>query len=508
MRFLVVRRSEGSPAWVTWPLVAALLALVTASLSATILDDPDTLWHIAVGRWIVTHRQLPMQDMFSWTMPGVPWTAHEWLSELVFFEAWSVAGFPGIIALVSLSFALTAALVTRFFCARLEPLHVVPVSLVFIAVISTHLLARPHALVWPLMAAWTALLVVAVEARRTPPWWSLGILLAWVNLHASFTLGLIMASALALEAITEAPDREARLRALRQWSGFGAGCLVAVSINPNGLGTLGHAVHMMQMKEMLSLINEWQSANFHEFQLVLLWIILVLGLGLIGRLRMAPVRGALVLLLFYMALKHGRYHSTLALASAFLLATPIGDGLRSLRPASNGHAGPSRLDGLMERLSGPSRHGAVAGALLLAIGWVIGARGLMRSAPPESIAPAKAVAALGTEGRRDHLLNGYGFGGYLILRGIPVFIDGRADMYGDPFLRAMADAFTMKTPHAFERYLDAHAVNWTLLAARAPAVELLDHLPSWRRVYGDTIAVVHARREPLATPSRAGVSRR
>lgn len=497
MRLLAVRQPTAAPSWITWPLIAALLALVTGSISVTMLNDADTLWHIAVGRWIVEHRQLPLQDMFSWSVPGVAWTAHEWLSELIFYGAWRMAGFPGVIALVSLSFALTAAIIVRFFCARMEPIHVVPVSLIFVAIISTHLLARPHALVWPLMALWVALLVVAVDIGRTPPWWSLGLLLLWANLHASFTLGLGMAGAMALDAIVSATTPEDRLRAFRRWSGFGIGCLAAVALNPNGLGTLLHAVHMMQMKEMLALIEEWQSADFHEFQLVLLWVFLVVGLGLLGRLRLSPVRTVLVLGLFYMALKHGRYHSTLGLASAFLLADPIGTGLRASREATVAATAesdaPSGLDLLMQRLAAPSHRLATFFTMLLAIGWSIGAQKWMRAEPPERVAPVKAVAALQAAGGTARVLNSYGFGGYLIFRGIPVFVDGRADMYGDPFMRKLADAFMMKSPHSLEQYLDLHRVEWTMLVASSPAAELLDHLPGWRRVYTDSIAVVHTR---------------
>lgn len=499
MRLLASRHATEAPAWITWPLVAALLALITGSISASMLSDPDTLWHIAVGRWIVEHRQLPLQDMFSWSSPGIAWTAHEWLSELIFFWTWSVAGFPGIVALVSLSFALTAAIVVRFFCDRLDPLHVLPVSLVFVSIISTHLLARPHALVWPLMALWIALLVVAVDRHQLPPWWSLGVLLLWANLHASFTLGLGMAGGLALDAIVSESSNAARRRMLGRWAAFGLGCVVAVSINPNGLGTLLHAVHMMQMKEMLALIDEWKSADFHQFQLVLLWIVLVVGLGLLGRLRLSPVRAVLVLGVLYMALKHGRYHSTLALASAFLLAEPIGSGLRSLRSGTE-PVEAHGMDRLMQRLAAPSHRMAVLVTMLLALSWTVAARDMMGNAPPERVAPAKAVAALQAAGGADRVMNSYGFGGYLIFRGIPVYVDGRADMYGDPFMRGLADAFRMKSAHSLEQYFDAHQVRWTMLATSSPAVELLDHLPGWRRVYSDSIATIHTRPALGITP--------
>ena len=483
------------PAWITWPVVGFLFVLVASSLSGTALSDPDTLWHIAAGRWMVEHRALPMRDMFSWTMPGAPWTAHEWLSELVLYGAWSVAGLRGAVALSAVCFALTAAYLARFLCDRLEPQQILPIGLLFVGLISTHYLARPHVLVWPLLAYWTGTLVATVDTERPPPWWLLGLLLLWANLHASFTLGLAMAAGLALDAVVEAPTAAERWVRIRHWGRFGIGCLVAVSLNPNGLGTLWHALQLMQMKETLGVVNEWKSANFHEFQLILLWMVLVFGLALGGRLRLSPVRVLLLLALFYMALKHVRYHSTLALTSLFLLATPLASALR-LSTARREEGDVEALDALMRRLTAPTRRLATGAAILIGAAWLGGAARWIPSAPNDGITPSRALAAYRATGRdTGGLFNSYAFGGYLIYQGIPVFIDGRADMYGDAFVKEVTDVLMMKRPHALERYLDDRQIRWTMLTPGTPAVELLDHLPAWRRLYADSVAVVHLRRE-------------
>ena len=55
------------------------------------LGDGDTGWHIRTGEWILAHGQVPRQDMFSFTKPGEPWFAWEWL--------WDVAAAWAFIAL-------------------------------------------------------------------------------------------------------------------------------------------------------------------------------------------------------------------------------------------------------------------------------------------------------------------------------------------------------------------------------------------------------------------------
>jgi hypothetical protein len=43
------------------------------------------------------------------------------------------------------------------------------------------------------------------------------------------------------------------------------------------------------------------------------------------------------------------------------------------------------------------------------------------------------------------------------------------------------------------KLLDAYSISWTLIAPERPAALLLDHLPGWRRLYDDDVAVVHVR---------------
>ena len=66
-------------------LAAALTALVggaNLAIDNSLFADGDTSWHIAAGRWILQHGAVPTRDPFSYSMPGTPWHAHEWLAEV------------------------------------------------------------------------------------------------------------------------------------------------------------------------------------------------------------------------------------------------------------------------------------------------------------------------------------------------------------------------------------------------------------------------------------------
>jgi hypothetical protein len=110
----------------------------------------------------------------------------------------------------------------------------------------------------------------------------------------------------------------------------------------------------------------------------------------------------------------------------------------------------------------------------------------------DAVTPADAIAAARRLGVAGPVLNSESFGGYLAFAGVPDFIDGRIEMFGNRFL---ADDVAAESGDAamLARLLAEYRIGWTLLAPQAGAVTVLDRLPGWRRVYADRFAVIHAR---------------
>jgi hypothetical protein len=76
---------------------------------------------------------------------------------------------------------------------------------------------------------------------------------------------------------------------------------------------------------------------------------------------------------------------------------------------------------------------------------------------------------------------------------MPVFIDGRAELYGEQFDMAYYRALQLKDVNQFLGILKDYEIDAVLLTPATPAVGLLDHLDGWQRVYSDDTAVVHVR---------------
>src|SRR5665213_2261884 len=73
------------------PLVFLFVKLEGAR---TLLGDGDTGWHVRTGEWILKHGQVPYADFFSFSRPGAPWFAWEWLWDVGFallHQRWGMA---------------------------------------------------------------------------------------------------------------------------------------------------------------------------------------------------------------------------------------------------------------------------------------------------------------------------------------------------------------------------------------------------------------------------------
>ena len=116
----------------------------------TMLGDGDTGWHIRTGEWILAHGTVPRQDIFSFTKPGAPFFAWEWLWDVSFawiHGRWGLAGVVLVsIFVVCATSALLYKLVLRVTAreGRANPLVAAALTGLAMAGASMHWLARPH----------------------------------------------------------------------------------------------------------------------------------------------------------------------------------------------------------------------------------------------------------------------------------------------------------------------------------------------------------------------------
>jgi hypothetical protein len=472
------------------PIIVGLAAAARPLLAPIpLFNDPDTYLHIGAGQWIIAHLALPIRDPFSHSMSGAPWSVPEWLGEVLLAGAYDIAGWLAIILLTASCYGAAMAILTRKVLVHAEPQSTLIVMAASVAVTLPHLLARPHALALPLLVIWSGGLFTARDAGRKPSLWLLTCMIVWANLHSSFLFGLALAVYLAGEAILW-PGPAGRRREALGWCAFILLAIIAALVTPNGLYGLLEPFQLMTMPLLQTSIIEWASPNFQEFQPLELWLLGAVFLGLSAGLKLPLSRLLLLIGLLHMALLHNRHADLVGLVVPLAVAASLGPQIAA-RVRSNP---PSALAARLAALARPaSLAGVLAGgviAVLLSAPLLI--RGVERGDDP--VTPASALAAARQLGLSSPVFNSEGLGGYLVFRGVKTFIDGRFEMYGNSFLANYLAA--QANQDALSGLLRKYRIGWTLLRPGDGAVDVMDHLPGWRRVYGDGYAVIHVRDAP------------
>src|SRR5208283_5203256 len=121
----------------------AIFLFALSTFSPKVLGDGDTWSHLATGDWIIAHGAVPRADPFSHSTPGAPWTAHEWLSEVLLTLAFRLGGWSGVVLLTGTA-AASAALIVGLNAARdLRGAPLIATVGLGLGLVTANLLARP-----------------------------------------------------------------------------------------------------------------------------------------------------------------------------------------------------------------------------------------------------------------------------------------------------------------------------------------------------------------------------
>jgi hypothetical protein len=442
-----------------------------------LLIDPDTMWQITVGQWILDHRAVPETDVFSFTMRGQPWISTQWLAQVLYAKAYAMFGWSGPVVLAAAAIAATFALVTNFLSRRLSE----STTLVFVAAALVltipHLLARPHVLAMPLMVAWVGGLIAAADRKSAPSLWLLPLMALWANLHGGFVFGLVLVAPIALDAVLGTEESQRKSLVLR-WMFFALAGLAAGCCTPYGWNSLLASQKILALGSALPLIMEWKPADFGSVGPLEVCLLLGMGLALWRGIKLPPLRIVLLLGLLHMALSQGRAGELLALLAPLLLAAPLAVQI-----------GGAEVSG-----AAPPARGVLFGsiAFLLTVGtFAYGS--VHRFEPHTHGSPVAAVTEL-KKLNLARVFNDYDFGGYLIENGVAPFIDGRTELYGEKFFVDHNAASGLMEPENLFRLLEQYKIEATLMRTQSAATKLLDHVDGWQKVYADDIATIHVRK--------------
>jgi hypothetical protein len=167
----------------------------------TPIEDPDFFWHIATGKWIYEHKELPREDPFSYTTS--PQTQKEvstarsiltryWLGNLIQYGTYEAGGYAGIIALRLFIALLTLLIVLRQLRETGLSIAASVLSLLPLAYLFTIFKGdRPNEMTFLFLAIFLFLIDSLKKGKKVGYLLPVA-LLAWANLHAGFILGSVI----------------------------------------------------------------------------------------------------------------------------------------------------------------------------------------------------------------------------------------------------------------------------------------------------------------------------
>ncbi len=485
-----------------------LFFLFTRMNGAGGLLEGDTGWHIRTGEWILANGKVPRVDMFSYTRPGEPWFAWEWLWDVMFawlHQRWGMqAVVLASIFVICLTFALLFRLV-RHKCGN--PFIALAFTTLAIGGSSLHWWARPHLFTMLFAVVFLWVLELAQEGRTRLLWALPPLMVVWTNVHGGFVTGFILIGAYACGELVPAllaiqsSERWTALRKAKPYLIAALACGAATLANPYGYALHSHIWSNLRDPLFYRYVSEWQSPKFtnpiafyFEPALVIgmaaaFWSVLrrrfgyALLLAAWAHLGLLAVRNIpIYLIVAAPIMAHACREWLVALAAA-----PVPRWIaRPIKALERGGADFDETDRI-------GRVHALSAAILLLVAAV-----LFAPNPPEKFRaeyhsksyPVRAMQYLSAYGN-DIVVTSDEWGDYVIYSLYPrnrVFIDGRFDFYGREFTEKYLDLFKVK--HGWSETVRRYGITTILLPVDAALAGALKESQHWRPVYDDGVAII------------------
>lgn len=454
-------------------------------------QDADMWWHLAAGKNMVEQGRILTTDMFSYTHRGEPWTNAFWLPDIVLFMAYRFGGYLGLTVLTALVAVVTMGVVYGHAKNSSFPvtLCVILLGTVAIAPVWT---PRPQIFSFLLLAVLDYGLSSSQAFLRRRPWLLIGLFILWANVHGGFIWGFLLLLAFIVGKALDNRLKEENSLSVRELGQLGLWTLIAglaVAINPNGIFLWKLPFYTVNVS--IQSIAEWSSPDFHRLDLhPLLWLFFLLMIGA-GRSKAALSWSSLLTVtgFSYMAFISQRsigpfvvvvmpvvIHS---LTTVWQEWSSLLSRLRSRRPSNSVSPGFAVVLHLLML--------AFFASLTLFRAYSVSTNQKVHAGLPQN-----AVEAIRANEPEVQMFNSYNWGGYLQweLPEYPVFIDGRADLYGEQTIHDWW-RIVNGTGEGIQ-LLDSWNINFVLLEPGWPILEELEQR-GWRTLYEDDIAVVMER---------------
>jgi hypothetical protein len=465
-----------------------------------IFSDGSTGWHLVTGNYILKEHLIPNKDILSYTFVGKAWVAYEWFSDMLMALLVQWGGL-GLLAL-AVSAALAGLVLALYQRMRQGGTHFcLAFVIAFFGLLASanHWLVRPHIFTfWGVYLFYTRLedFYRGKINFRSVALWLVPYMMLWVNSHPAFLLayaitGLyFVATAIGALSADEAATKGRRFKECGLLIALLGGLFLASLANPYGFGLYHYIAEYLKGTAILAQTDEFKSpvfhGNLHAFCLEVLFVLVVFGLWLGGRRATLP--SVMMTSAFaFLSLSAVRNIALFSIVVQPVLGVLYG-GTTLLRGTARACLKPLEklLVGFNEEEARSTKHYlplfyVVVVASLTIFGAHTG--GTQDSSASSSAAlkadfdvdsqPSETLGYIAKNKlKAEEGLALDNWGGIIKYKlGMPVFIDDRADFYGEKFYSDYG--IICEGRPGYRELLDSHHINWILFPKESLVVKLL-----------------------------------
>ncbi len=485
-----------------------LVALVIVIADSGQTTDTDLWGHIRFGQAVIAHRHLILQDPYSYTVYGIGWSNHEWLTEVAMAVAYNTLGVVGLKLWKFICVAATMLLVVMGLAdtratptAQLNTLTVVAIATM------PQMEFRPQLFTFVLFAAMLALLARHNYRGLAPLWLIIPMMALWANLHGGFIMGIAV---LALYAGAAGICDMAAGTGLSRALCLGAltlAAVIATMVTPYGLETWSPVLHALRNPMTRIAVTDWQPLLYammrqwqaHPAGVIYMLCAVALMLVFVATVGLEPRGGDLPLVIIAAVMCVAAFIAVRNLPLAIIAcAAPVARhaSLLMMRMRQRAETATSaKFDSPPTRSATSPWLATGIAAMLAAYSGIFSARLLM-----DKPYPSGAVAFMEAHDLHGNLLADFGWGEYLIWHTAPaskVFIDGRYDtVYPYALIdRYIAFYFDRRGAQAL---LTAYPHDLVLIPPASRAYNLMLRQAGWKLIYRDADSALFTRADSAA----------
>ncbi|MBI3783643.1 MAG: hypothetical protein HY270_09590 [Deltaproteobacteria bacterium] len=173
-------------------LLSSLPVFLAALLALRRLDDSDTWWHLAAGRWIIEHGTVPRSDPFSFTVPDHAWTNVQWLFDAALYVVFRIGGSELVVVSTAIVFGSAFILLGVNLRRQLGKVASAILLLWVVLIAQERFTVRPEMISFVLLQVLLWLLGTAARDDGRRLWLLPVVMVLWANTHALFVIGALL----------------------------------------------------------------------------------------------------------------------------------------------------------------------------------------------------------------------------------------------------------------------------------------------------------------------------